>query len=240
MQHERQNVIGGHHVINQNVYALSLVRKFAAQHAYLILESINEQGEHVTHDAHLVVKEGTGNTKADIVYRVIELDQLMEVSEGCHSITWNISREQAEALLALIEAEQGRAENNLINYITLGKSKASGFLGSASKASGSEASNDSIQDIRVRINQEIDGLPEDARGKFEEFQLKAKFASMESVDMLLREGHSCISWAIAMIKAMQIDYDPGYFKTLVFVNPNTIVNGNHNGNDDPTTKCVLL
>lgn len=238
------NLIGGNHMIDQNVYALSFVRKLAADHAYLILETIDENGARKTFDAHLVIKEGSGNTKADIVFREISLQNLGEVAEGCHSITWNISRLQSVALRALIDAEKARANQNLINYILFGKSSTSGFITSASKASGSDdyadASKDSVQDIRLKIDRALDDLPEDVSVKYEGFKLKAGYISMESVDMLFREGHNCASWAIAMLKAIQLDYDPGFLKTLVIVNPNGIVNGNHQGENLPNTHCVIF
>ncbi len=250
MHHEEtvksfQNIIGGKHIISEDNWALSLVRRLGKEHAFLIIEGV-DNGTRYTFDAHLVVKDGSNNTKADIIYSEVEVDKLLHVGEKCHSITWNISRAQAVALRALIEAEKARADEGRINYVMLGGSKAGGIFAASLDTSGLDgvitASQASVEDKRRLVEQAIDELSETARGKYQEFKLKASYMSLECVDLLLREGHNCCSWAVVMIQAIQIKYNPGLFKTLVIVNPSSLVQGNTAGDEEPTSgsRCTMF
>lgn len=239
------NIIGGRHIISEDSWALSLVRRLKKEHAFLIIEGIDD-GARYTFDAHLVVKEGSNNTKADIIYSEVEVDKLIHIGEKCHSITWNISRAQAIALRALIEAEKARADAGKIDYVMLGGSKAGGVFASTLDASELnsvvKASQASVEDKRMAIDQAIEALPDTPRGKYKAFTLNASYLSTECVDLLLREGHNCCSWAVVMIQAIQIKYHPGLFKTLVIVDPSKLVQGNSAGDEEPSSgsRCTMF
>jgi ribulose 1,5-bisphosphate carboxylase large subunit-like protein len=133
-----KNIIGGNIVLTEDYWALSLVRKENADHAYLILEGV-EQGERFIRDAHLVIKEDGNDKKADIIYREISIQKLQEVGANCSSYTWNISKPQAEALINLIQSEQQRAQNNEINYVLMGQSKLNNVFAHSAQSLNTEA-----------------------------------------------------------------------------------------------------
>ena len=54
------NMIGGKHLLSQQNYTVSLVMSKTGDHAYLVIESLDPQGERVTQEAHLGHKLSTG------------------------------------------------------------------------------------------------------------------------------------------------------------------------------------
>ncbi|GAG15588.1 unnamed protein product, partial [marine sediment metagenome] len=96
----QHNLIGGKHIISNQMWALSLVRKLGREHAFLVTEGMDE-GDRFIRETHLIIKDDLKNTKADILVRELDVDELKKLGENCHSKTWSISREQAVALQAL-------------------------------------------------------------------------------------------------------------------------------------------
>lgn len=175
-QQEFKNLIGGKHTINQRIWALSLVRKFDADHAYLIMEGIGDDNQRIVMDAHLVVKKGSNDKKGDIVYRDISdrLEELQKIGISCSSYTWNISRFQVNTFDSLIQSEQQRAKENKINYVQFGQAKITGVFVS---------------------------LADDE---------KASLGDNPLIDALTRDGHNCGSWAVAMVRALQLPFKGNY------------------------------
>lgn len=135
---EIRNMIGGTHFINEEKWSLSLVRKLGQDHAYLILEGI-ENGSHVCIQAHLVIKDNTDNKKANIIYDSIGCDKLKQLCQGCNSYTWQITKEQGQALIKMIKDEKAKSDRNEINYVLTGKTKLNTFF-NASLTNDSNAS----------------------------------------------------------------------------------------------------
>lgn len=204
---EFTNLIGGEHTINQDIWALSLIRKFNADHAYLVMEGINSEQERIIMDAHLVQKKSNPKM-ADIVYRDISerFDELQAIGQSCSAYTWNINRFQADALVTLIQSEQQRANEDKINYVEFGKAKITGVFVS---------------------------LPEDA---------KASLGDNASIDALMRDGHNCGSWAIAMVRKLELPFKGNYMPFL-FVRPKSLIQDRHNGDakePDSQQKCLIM
>jgi hypothetical protein len=198
-----KNIIGGEHTIGQNKWALSLVRKFNADHAYLILESLNEKNEPVVMDFHLVVKKDSNEKKGDVVCRNIsnKLEELKEIGESCSSYTWEVNHEQVLKLSQKVKEQKKLADEDKINYVYMGKSKISG--GFASLA----------EDAQVSLGTTSDNA---------------------SVDTLLREGHNCGSWAVAMAQDLGLPFRGNYVPFVAFIPRIDIM-------DEPDTKmCVIL
>lgn len=208
---EMRTIVGGQHLLTSNVWALSLVRKLDADHAYLILEGVDENQARICMDAHLVVKK-SNQRKADIVFRGITLNQLKAVGEACHSFTWTLSKAQAEQLMATIKAEKARADKEEINYVMAGKTLINTFV-----------SNSLWNESKLSLENHSKNV---------------------SVDALTREGHSCCSWAIAMIKSLHLP-TPANFTAFIACVPKDLVKGAHNGDEvleDPNTikRCTMM
>lgn len=208
---EVRTMVGGQHLLTPNQWALSLVRNRDADHAYLILEGVDDKHTRVCMDAHLVVKK-SNDRKADIVLRGITVNQLKEVGEACHSYTWSISKAQAEQLITAIKAEKARADKDEINYVMAGKTLVNTFVSNSLWNESKESLENHSQNV--------------------------------SVDALTRAGHSCCSWAIAMIKSMHLP-TPTNFTAFIACVPKDLVRGTHNGDEvleEPTTikPCSIM
>lgn len=208
------NIIGGNHIINKDIWALSLVRKFNADHGYLIMEGISDDNQRIIMDAHLVVKTGSNEKKAKIIYRDIsgnnKLQELQKIGQSCSSYTWNISRFQADTFVSLVQSEQQRADEDKINYVQFGPSKISGGFVS---------------------------LPDDAKASL------GNYSDNAFMDTLLREGHNCGSWAIAMVRALQLPFKGNYVPFIFsYIPPIDIDNGHHDGDAEPdsTQNCLMM
>jgi hypothetical protein len=237
-----KTIVGGMHIITNDIWALSLVRRLDKEHAFLLLEGVYE-GRRVAIRIDLKCKEGTNNTKAEIVSRELNVPELIDLAADLHSITWNINTEQRKALQDLIEAEKLRSEAGLINYIMPGKSKVSGSVAASTEASGSYASHNAsqvrIQERRENINKQLTLMPEESAGRW---RLLASYISVESVDMLLRHGHNCYSWSVEVVIAIRLEYQESFFKQLVVRNPVPAIKGNSRGEDQNSTSthCTIL
>jgi len=214
----QKSLIAGRDLISENQGALSLVRKFGAQHAYLVLERLKEGGQRYTVDAHLVIKQGTEDAPrplGDIVYREITLVDLMKLSEGCHSVTWGVSEDQMETFEKIIEDQQTRAAENKIEYLVFGKAAAAGLFGVSLQQSHSEA--------------------------LEAWSVANKKGSVS--DYLLRKGHNCYSWALSVVLNIGGLNPPheGFLKCVVRA-PHGVIEGTKDGDaEEPTTgfRCIL-
>ena len=211
---QRKNIIGGQHDIDQNIWALSLVRKEGADHAYLILEGIDEKGERIIEDMHLVVKKGTNGRKGEVVSRstlyhpTFKLEDIIEVSSDCSSYTWNVNSAQVQKLKELVQSEKQRADKNEINYVLFGDPVLSGIVGA------------SLDQMRSTESKEA----------------LAKKSDNHSMDMLLRTGHNCGSWAIAMARALELQFRTSWL-SFVAVYPAKEIQGAHDGDKgEPTTR----
>ncbi len=216
------NIIGGKHPLTQEKWAVSIVRKYKSpQHAYLILEGLNEKDARIVMDAHLMVKKGTDEQKGLVVFRQISVSDLEEVGNNCHSYTWGIRKEQGQALVALIESEAIRANNNEINYTLFGKAKFEGAL------SNSFFSKTSVAKLEQMKHSSVNS--------------KSNYYSHASCDMLLRGGHNCYSWAKAMIKAIQLEYPASIERWSEFVAVIPMdLKGIHDADNEEKSGCSLM
>lgn len=237
-----KTIVGGKHMISSDVWALSLVRRLDKEHAFLVLEGVYDGGRVATR-IDLKCKEGTNNTKAEIVTRELNVTELIDLGADVYSITWNIDTEQRKALLDLIEAEKLRSQAGLINYITLGNSKAGGSVATSTEASGLYASHNasqvSIQESRENIDKQLKLMPEESAGRW---RLLASYISVESLDMLLRHGHNCYSWSVEVVKAIRLEYQESFLKELLVCNPVSAIKGNTRGEDLASTNstCAIF
>jgi hypothetical protein len=237
----RKTIVGGKHPLNDNLWALSLVRRLGEEHAFLVLEGMLD-GMRVAEKIDLKCKPGSNNTKAEIVSREISVQDLVTLGAKCHSITWSIDAAQREALESLVEAEKLRSQANLINYLMLGNSKVSGSVADSAQASGSHvslhASQSSVQEKRDRINKQLESMPEHSAGRWRKL---ASYMSVESVDMLLRHGHNCYSWSVEVVKAIRLPYQEDSFKELVICNPTSAIKGNSRGEEiSMSSHCTIF
>lgn len=172
-----QNLIGGKHLVDNELGVLSLVRKFNAAHAYLILEYQRDE-QLCVDDIHLVVKRGTENNhppKADIVHRKnLTIDQLNEVVGNCYSVSWAVTQSEMARLRSLVVREQVRVADNAIDYHIVGNAPAAGLVGQSLQVAQSEA-------IREWSLQNSSGM---------------------ASEYLLVNGHNCYSWAQAMVMSL--------------------------------------
>lgn len=125
---EVRTIVGGQHLLTQENWALSLVRKLEADHAYLILEGVDDDQSRFCMDAHLVIKKGSDGKKADIVNRGLTPHQVKEVGDACHSYTWQISKAKAEQLIGWVKEQKAKADRDEINYVLAGKTKLNTFF----------------------------------------------------------------------------------------------------------------
>lgn len=215
------------HIITQDQWALSLVRKIKKEervrHAYLILEGVDAEGERVIQDIHLVTKKGSDDKKADIVYRDISTEEVIAVGESCASYTWGLTKGTnenpglVEQLIALVEGEKERAKNDEINYVLLGKTPINNTLGV------------SLENVHSTA----------LKGKMETTSTNSVSAT------LLRDGHNCYSWAKDVVKSLGLPYHKESWMSFFAADPSREVIGNHNGdNNEPTTKfnktCLMM
>jgi len=195
------------------------------------------------HQAHLVVKEDTNDKKAKSVYKDIAFEELKTIGEGCHSISYRIPRSKAIALMALVESEVERGDNDGINYILLGKSKVSGKFGDSSASTTSvdtEMSVERVDNYKKSLEKKMETYVKNTPKFFGQLTSTASYISLECADALLRDGHSCVSWAIAMIKAMQLKYHESALSVFAMI-PSLELKGKRDADDpDPTTKCLLM
>lgn len=126
------NLIGGKHKISDEgggLYALSLVRKFKKDHAYLILEGVIN-GERVVNEAHLVTydeKKAAIETPKLNMKSKKTVEYLNKIGKSCSCFTWNISHAQATKFLELVNAEMEKD----INYVLPGSTPISGIFASS-------------------------------------------------------------------------------------------------------------
>lgn len=201
-----KSIIGGDHCISKDVWALSLVCKLNKEHAYLILEGVDEKEQRIIRDAHLVIKDGTNNKKAKIIFRTISFEELKAAGAGCHRQTWDVSATRAEAFIKLVEAEQERD----INYLLFGQAPVlAGTFVSMAPAGGYKSVDDSKNN-------------------------KSLAYVGHSCDMLHRpKGHNCVSWAKAMLKAMQLPVTGSWLSFIAEI-PSLEVP------KEPQTDCLIL
>ncbi len=238
----QKTIVGGDHRIDDDLWAVSLVRRLGEEHAFLLLEGISDARRFAI-KIDLKCKPDSNNTKAEIVSREINIAELIHLGSNCHSITWTIDPKQRKDLLDLVEAEKLRGEAGLINYIMLGNSKVSGSVAGSAEASGLyaslNASQASVQEKRVNIDKHLRLMPEQSAGRW---RLLARYISVESADMLLRHGHNCYSWSVQIIKAIGLEYKESVFKKLIICNPVPAIEGNTRGEDEDSTRsyCAIL
>ena len=183
------NVFGGHYFIHEEQGVLSLVRKFNAAHAFLVLESIMHSQRHLL-EIHLVIKNGTENTpipKADILFRNISVDRLKALAAGCHHASWAVTPEQMRALELIVVAEMSRSHRNEIDYFLAGNAPAAGFFGASLQQSKSEA--------------------------LREWSVQNKKSSVS--DYLLGSGHNCYSWAKAVVQALGLNPPTSFVEAFI-------------------------
>lgn len=213
-----RNMIGGNHLLSEEYGALSLVRKFGAAHAYLVLERVNE-GERLTVDVHLVVKHGTEdlpNQKGEIVYREIGFQMLYDLSQGCHSVTWSIDTKQMEAFERLVKQEKKRADQDEIGYCVVGYAKGAGLFGSSLEQLKSES--------------------------IKEWSIQHSHSSAS--EFLLKREHNCYSWAQAMV--INLGFSPPTKWSECFAkDPRRVIEGARDGDasEEPSTgggKCLVM
>lgn len=202
-----RTIVGGQHLITPSRWALSLVRKANADHAYLILEGVDENNERFCMDAHLVVKK-TNERKADIVFRGIPVNQLKEIGDSCHAYTWTLSKEAGETLITTIKSEKARADRNEINYVLAGKTQVNTFISNS--------------------------LWNESKESLENHSQNA------SIEGLTRDGHSCCSWAISMVKSLGLP-TPSSFTPFIVCVPRHVLKNTHNGNlEEPSSRCSIM
>ncbi len=191
------NAVGGRYIIDENQGALSLVRKFGAAHAFLLLEGMMHGKRHML-EIHLVIKEGTENKavpKADIIFWAIDIDRLKKLAAGCYHTSWAVTPEQIRALEMIVVEEQGRANRGEIDYFLPGKAPAAGFFGASLQQSRSEA--------------------------LREWSTQHKKGSVS--DYLLRSGHNCYSWAASVVRAVGLNPPTSFVETFIKDPRRTIV-----------------
>ncbi len=237
-----KTIVGGIHLITDAVWALSLIRRLGEEEAFLLLEGISD-AKRFAIKIDLKCKPESNNTKAEIVFREINIAELVHLGSNCHSFTWHLSDEKGKALLELIEAEKLRGEAGLINYVMLGNTKVAGSVAGSTEALGLyaslNASQVSVQERRENIDKQLKLMPEQSAKRW---RLLASHISVESVDMLLRHGHNCYSWSVQIIKAIGLEYNESFFKKLIICNPVPAIEGNTMGEDEDSTRsyCAIL
>jgi hypothetical protein len=202
----------GEKEISKNNWVLSLVRKFDKDHAFLILEGINSDGSRCMKQAHLFIKEDSNNKKAIIVYKLITLESLRELSEGCKSISWDITKIQSKAVRALIRSEVDRGARGEIDYVITGNSKVNGLFG------------DSLEQSH---------LDESKNYSAEKTNNAAMYA-------LLKSGHNCYSWAYAMVKAIQLPLIQQSWISVLVKRPLYELDGQHDAAKIKSHGCTIL
>ena len=220
------NVIGGNQALNDSCCALSLVRNNGGNHAYLILEMI-EDGVRKTMKAHLLIKENSDDKKATIVHGPVSIDELVGMqAAGLNSFTWGISRLQARAFVALVEAERERGDNDEIDYVIPGKTSIGGSCGRSLESLGAERSTQRSEEYLDRFKARYPDC-------------SAVQISVVSLDSLLREGHNCLTWAESMIKALQLPYCDRLGHVFA-ANPKMTIVGCHDADAMSQSACCLL
>lgn len=232
------NVIGGKQVLTSTVGAISIVRRLGADHCFLVIEGLNNEGKRVMKEAHLgwpTVRDAMGNvvlerghpkkdkTRTQIYYFDVTLTQLQELGENCVYKTWPINVEQKKRLEAKIVQDTKLAAEGRIAYVMFGKTRTGGSSGASSDAVGA---GDSKQ-ASIEKNHSL-------------LESKGSSASSvhESVNASLQRGHSCVSWArgAAEVTLGAIDATE-LLATPFFINrPTDLL-----PDPGPTTeKCVLM
>lgn len=194
-----QNIIGGNFELMVGIGALSLVRKTntekAAHHAFLVLEGVDDNGNRIIMDAHLVVKEGSENKKADIVFRDRTPQQIQEIGDACVAYTWSVNAHQARAFRELVASERQRASQDEISYKITGKTRLTGFVGKSSDNSGLTES-----------KQSLGNASDNACSDF----------------LLNPEGHNCMTWAVGMVQALQLP-TPTSWNIFIYADPKELL-----------------
>lgn len=216
-ENHTRNLINPSHFISERQGALSLVRKLGADHAYLVLERLNRDGKRCIVDAHLVIKKGTEKQPrplGHVIYRAITLGDLMKLSMDCHSVTWGVSEDQMETFDEIVKAQQKQAAEDKIEYVVFGKAAAAGSSGA------------SLEQFHSKV--------------LKDWSVAHKKGSVS--DYLLRKGHNCFSWAVAVVLNVGGLKPPqeGFSKCVVR-KPYSAVKGTKDGDaDQPTTKCLTM
>jgi hypothetical protein len=96
-----------------------------------------------------------------------------------------------------------------IDYVHFGKSKTNGLLGESLDHSGSTRSKQSLHDNSGQYS---------------------------CMDALLRKGHNCLSWAKAVVKALELG-TPTSWVSFVATDPERELQGNHDGKE--LKRCIL-
>lgn len=237
--------IGGHHILDAEFGAISLVRRLGQEHSFIVLERFEEGGIR-SKVAHLTYKPDTRETKAIIIYNHMSNAKLTELAAKCHSITWQISKAKMEAFEMLMQVEVARGEAGEIDYVMLGKTKVNNLIGASVDVSLPEASVESskasVIEKRERLQEKIAGLSEETKGKFSKLIPMFEFFTISFFEMLLRNGDNCVTWSISVLESLGIyRTDESKFHPILFANPTAIVDGNLDGDEEPdhTTGCVM-
>lgn len=219
------SLISQYHSIDNTLWALSLVRKNNTEHAFLVLEGIDETNNEFIQEIHLTYKKDTPNvnTHAMIVDKRIDYDYLRSYAQNCHAYTWSITIAQANALIALTAMEKERAKNNELIYNIKGNTSTSASIGKSLGSVGLMASKQSSVE-------KIEALCKN----------HGSILSREFLRDLLVQGHSCYSWADAMVKAIQLTPPKeNMLIQCVIRNPMTI-KGKQVGEEIEETKCLIM
>ena len=201
-----KTIVGGSHVISNDLWALSLIRREGKHHAYLILEGVDKDGERVMQEVHFHIKEGTDGKKGEVTFGDMPIGKLRKVGEKCNSYTWHLTQEQVEKFNSIIISEQKRD----YDYVHFGKTKTGGLLGDSLESSGSKQSKQSLEN---------------------------KSGGSSCMDALLRKGHNCLSWAKAVVQALELR-TPTSWVSLMVVAPKHELQGTHDGN--APKRCILI
>jgi len=267
------NLIGGAHLLSNKKWVLSMVRKPDATHAFLVIEGMlankyiaydahlvikegsnGKKGSIVFRQLALSQVESLTqqtNTPSSAGHylqsikcdKSVSLKELQNKGKGCSSMSWGISREQAIACIALIEAFKIRGEEDKIDYIVTGKTYTGGFFGHSLETTGCKESKDKSGE-----------LAQESRDKLHQFRTNIASIDMSKalstelaynlVDASLCSGHSCVSWARHIVECLDLNFpkDKDWHKFIVHQPKNLLKDGKNLNMDEaePTTNCSIL
>lgn len=223
-----KNFIGGKIELTANQSALSIVRKNRAEHAFLVLEAIDENGERLIYNAHLVKNETSNGTKALVVFKQnVSVQELIAYAADCNAYTWPITQNEMTTVLELIQYELERAQANEINYLLGGKASAlASIVGSTQYLTSTQVSAEKVEACFKNI---------ETKGN----KLTSQVVSRESIRSLLVDGHNCLSWTIAIVKAININV-PNDFTQCLVVNPKKLEGQNTLERNNNNNFCRLM
>lgn len=238
-----KSILSSSHYLSEEQWAVSIVRKESEDHAFLILEGIDprvSEDTPVIYGISLWVKEGTQHKKARIeIEESLQEARLAEIGKDCSSYTWAITPLQAQILYCFSYLEKERGDKDQINYVLVGSTywgKGAAFF---SKSSGLESVSKPIVEsnfYNYKNSIVSRSMPDD---------VKANVLSVaeNSKDSLLRDGHNCLSWAIAMLKTIHLDVGliDSHSQRFTITKPDRVITGGqHNADTEkPRTGCSV-